>query len=116
MCLMFPASQPSALPLLCKQVVGRQSHAIGSDHPAGGYEEKDSFTHKAECCELVLSEVTVLTSTADPDLEAPRQCQEACLMHLPVKPGHGDEALETSSQDSLSLTYHGDSHEAKTVK
>lgn len=116
MCVMLPASQLSPLPLLRKQVVGRQSHAIGSDHPAGGYEEKDTFNHQAECCELVLSEVTVLTSTADPDLEAPRQCQQGCLMHLPVKPSHGDEALETSSQDSLSLTYHWDSHEAKPVK
>ncbi|GAQ81425.1 protein with JUMONJI domain [Klebsormidium nitens] len=107
----LPGPVAQALGVCVNEGIGRPLEATGaSAAPTDRCLEEPRFAHKLEPCnELVLSEVTVLTN-CDPEADAPAECARATLGPAP-KAGRAEEALDTSSQDSLSLTYHGDGHE-----
>lgn len=98
----------SAMLFADTQDVERRVQAVSGDRaPTHRCPVDSTFADKSEACnELVLSEVTVLTN-CDPESEVPVECAQAPLRPVP-KAGHAEETLDTSSQGSLSLTYHGE--------
>lgn len=99
--------------LVVLQGIDRPLEATGaSAAPTDKCPEEQTSAQVSELCnELVLSEVTVLTN-CDPEAEGPAECARAPVLPA-LKAGHAEEALDTSSQDSLSLTYHGDGVEVE---